>query len=388
MNFDFMSAGRIVFGSGKLDVAAEEALRLGSRAFVVAGSRVKRVAPLLEMLAAKGVDHEVYHVTGEPTVPVVQKAAAQAAGCDLVIAMGGGSVLDTGKAVSALVTNEGDLMDYLEVIGRGRPLANPTAPFIAIPTTAGTGTEVTRNAVIGSPEHKVKVSMRSPYMLPDMVLIDPELALGLPPAITASSGLDALTQLMEAFVSVKANPMTDALCREGLMRAGRSLLRACEQGDNLAAREDMAVASLFSGFALANAGLGAVHGFAGPLGGMIEAPHGALCASLLPHVMEANVTALKQRMPDSTALKKYDEVAAILTGDASATVEDGVAWIRELCRKLEIPPLSGLGLTQDDIAEAMAKGRQASSMKGNPIDLTDKELETTLRRAGRFLEKA
>lgn len=384
MNFDFMSAGRIVFGSGKLDVAADEARRLGRKAFVVAGSSVKRVAPLLEMLSSKGLDYEVYHVTGEPTLNVVQEASALAAGCDLTIAMGGGSVLDTGKAVSALLTNRGELMDYLEVIGKGQPLTNPTVPFIAIPTTAGTGTEVTRNAVIGSPEHKVKVSMRSPYMLPDLVVIDPRLTLGLPPQLTAFSGLDALTQLMEAFVSVRANAMTDALCREGLIRTRRSLLRACEKGDDLAAREDMAVASLFSGFALANAGLGAVHGFAGPLGGMLEAPHGAICASLLPHVMAVNIAALKQRVPDSPGIAKYGELAAILTGDAAATVDDGVAWIRELCGKLEIPPLSDLGFAQGHIVEAVVQGRQASSMKGNPIELTDEELETILLRASRL----
>ncbi|WP_236892962.1 iron-containing alcohol dehydrogenase [Desulfoluna limicola] len=383
MNFDFMSAGRIVFGSGTLGVAADEAQRLGRKAFVVAGSSVSRVAPLLEMLSAKDLDYEVYHVTGEPTVAVVQEASALAAGCDLTIAMGGGSVLDTGKAVSALITNKGELMDYLEVIGKGQPLTNPTVPFIAIPTTAGTGTEVTRNAVIGSPEHKVKVSMRSPYMLPDLVVIDPRLTLGLPPQPTAFSGLDALTQLMEAFVTVRANAITDALCREGVMRARRSLQRACEHGDDLEAREDMAVASLFSGFALANAGLGAVHGLAGPLGGMTAAPHGAICASLLPHVMEVNITALKQRVPDSPGMAKYLELAAMLTGDGASTVDDGVAWVRKLCDKLEIPSLSDLGFNQGHIAEAVVQGRQASSMKGNPIELTDKELETILRRASR-----
>lgn len=211
----------------------------------------------------------------------------------MVIGLGGGSVLDAGKAIAALVTNLGNVFDYLEVIGKGQPLVNAPLPFIAIPTTAGTGTEVTRNAVLGSPAHGVKVSLRSPMMLPSLAIVDPELTYGLPPEITASSGLDALTQLIEPFVSVKANPMTDAICREGIRHAAKSLRTVYHNGADASAREGMSLASLFGGLALANAALGAVHGFAGPLGGMLNAPHGAICAKLLPLVMEVNIKVLR-----------------------------------------------------------------------------------------------
>ena len=235
------------------------------------------------------------------------------ANCDLIIGLGGGSAIDTGKAIAALLTNAGDPLDYLEVIGRGQALTDAPAPFIAIPTTAGTGAEVTRNAVLASPEHRVKVSLRSPLMLPRVALVDPELTYGLPPAITASTGLDALTQLIEPFVSIRANPLTDAICRDGMRRAARSLRRAYEEGTMLPPARTWP-ASLFGGLALANAGLGAVHGFAGPLGGLFPAPHGVICARLLPLIVEANVRALQERKPNTSVLQRYAEVAR-LTAD-------------------------------------------------------------------------
>jgi alcohol dehydrogenase class IV len=298
-----------------------------------------------------------------------------------VLGFGGGSALDTGKAIAALLTNRGDPLDYLEVIGRGEPLTQPAAPYIAIPTTAGTGAEVTRNAVLLSPQHGVKVSLRSPLMLPRLALVDPELTHSLPPEITASTGLDAFTQVMEPYVSNKANPLTDGLCREGMRLAGRSLRRAYEHGDDPAAREDMAVVSLFGGLALANAKLGAVHGFAGPLGGMFPGPHGAICARLLPYVMEVNVRALQNRALGHPALRRYDEIARILTRDDSATASDGVAWVQELCEALQVPPLATYGLTQADFPTLIQKSVVASSMQGNPIKLSTEEMEEILTRA-------
>jgi alcohol dehydrogenase class IV len=306
---------------------------------------------------------------------------AREAGCDLIIGFGGGSALDTGKVIAALLTNGGDLLDYLEVIGQGRPLTQPSAPFIAIPTTAGTGTEVTRNAVLASPEQRVKVSLRSPLILPRLALVDPELTYSLPPETTASTGLDALTQLIEPYVSHKANPMTDAFCREGLRRAARSLRRACEHGDDTAAREDMALASLFSGLALTSAQLGGVHAFAGPFGGMFDAPHGAICGRFLPHVMAVNVRALHERLPESEALRRYDEVARILIGSAKATARDGVAWIQALCEALHVPALATYGLTPGDFPSLIEKAFAANSMKGNPITLTPEEMQEILTRA-------
>ena len=218
-------------------------------------------------------------------------------------------------------------------------------------------------------------------MLPELVVVDPELTYSMPQTVTASTGLDALTQLMEAFVTLRANPLIDGICREGLVRAARSLKAACEDGSNTSAREDMAIASLFSGLALANAGLGAVHGFAAPLGGQFDAPHGVICARLLPLVMETNVQALNERDHRSAALTRYDEIAQILTGRSDAQAQDGVTWVQELCRALHVPGLSSIGLSQDDIPEIVAKAQRASSMKGNPIEHTEKELNDILERA-------
>ncbi|NQU11340.1 iron-containing alcohol dehydrogenase [bacterium] len=378
--FEFATATRIIFGAGRLAEAGAIARGLGRRALVVAGMSAgahQRAEPLLGALTAAGAEYATFSLSGEPTVAVVRAGLdqAQSEGCDLVIGMGGGSVIDTGKAIAALLTNTGDPLDYLEVIGRGVPITQRAAPYIAIPTTAGTGAEVTRNAVLGSPEHKVKVSLRSPLLLPRVALVDPELTLGLPPAITASTGLDALTQLIEPYVSAKANPLADALGREGISRAARSLRRAYEHGDDRAAREDMAVASLCGGLALANAGLGAVHGLAAPLGGMFDAPHGAVCAALLPHVMEANVGAMRLALP------KYEEIARILTGSPSATAGDGVAWVRELVTTLRIPRLAMYGLTRDDFPAVIEKASAASSMKANPVPLGPEALRGILEAA-------
>jgi alcohol dehydrogenase class IV len=324
-----------------------------------------------------------FSIPSEPTTDLALAAVEQARkhACDFVIGIGGGSVLDAGKVAAALLTNSGQLMDYLEVIGNSQPLKNKSAPYIAIPTTAGTGAEVTRNAVLDSPRHHVKVSMRSPFMLPELALVDPELTFSMPPSVTASTGLDAFTQLLEAFVSHQANPLTDGICREGLHRAARSLIRAYRDGNDAAAREDMCLASLFGGLALANAKLGAVHGLAGPLGGMYPAAHGALCAGLLPYVMEANVKALQSRASEPSALERYDAVARIVTGSPAACAADGITWVQNLCLQLQIPPLAVYGVREADFSSVVTKSQEASSMKGNPINLTAKELLTILHKA-------
>ena len=383
MRFEFATATRIIFGPGSLREVAPRAAEIGRHAFVVTGRTIDRAAPLLGQLEKRGIEYVTFNVPGEPTTALAFEGVQQArqADCDSVVGIGGGSVLDTGKVIAALLTNGGDVLDYLEVIGDGQQLTEIPAPFIAIPTTAGTGSEVTRNAVLGSPDHRIKVSMRSPLMLPRLAVVDPELTHSMPPAVTASTGLDAITQLMEPYVSNKANPLTDGICREGLRRAARSIRRAYEDGSNPAAREDMSLASLFGGLALANAKLGAVHGFAGPLGGMFSAPHGAICARLLPYVMEANVQALQARAPSSPALARYDEIAQILTGMATARATDGIAWVQDLCAALKVPPLAESGLKEADIPTIVANSEKASSMKGNPITLTGKELAEILRKA-------
>lgn len=379
-NFTFATAGRIIFGAGTLQEAGPLAASFGRRALVVCGVSLGCAAPLLDLLDAHGVAREVFTVAGEPTTDTARQGVnlARQSGCDVVIGFGGGSALDAGKAIAILLANGGDPLDYLEVIGRGQAFRQPAAPYIAIPTTAGTGAEVTANAVLASPEHRVKASLRSPLMLPRVALVDPELTYSLPPAITASTGLDALTQVMEPFVSNKANPLTDALCREGLARAARSLRRAYEHGDDPAAREDMALASLFGGLALANAKLGAVHGFAAPIGGRFPAPHGAVCARLLPVVMAVNVRALQERAPESDALRRYDEIARLLTGNPTAQAADGVAWVQDLGAALNVPPLATYGVTEADFPALIESAAAASSMQGNPIKLTSDELHEIL----------
>jgi alcohol dehydrogenase class IV len=383
MRFEFSTATRIIFGAGSLKEVAPIAKGFGGRALVVTGLDMERAEPFIGMLRRQGVETIVYPVVGEPEIKAVEQGvrAAKQYLCDMVISFGGGSAIDAGKAIAAMLTNEGELLDYLEVVGRGQALSQPAAPFVAIPTTAGTGSEVTRNAVLASPAHKVKVSLRSPFMLARIAVVDPELTHDLPPAITASTGLDALTQLIEPYVCARTNPMTDGLCVEGMRRAARSLRVAVEEGQNAAAREDMAVASLFGGLALANAGLGAVHGFAGPIGGGFPAPHGAVCAALLPHVMAINLRALRQRQPGADALRRYDEVGRLLTGSPAAGAQEGVAWVRKLVADLKIPPLRTYGITSQHLPELVAHSAKASSMKANPIVLTEAELGEILEAA-------
>jgi alcohol dehydrogenase class IV len=380
-SFEFATANRIVFGAGKLNELGKLIQGNTKRVLLVRGHSSDAIPRLSEIFSALGIPFTEFQVRGEPTVDVIREGVRAAQDCDMIIGLGGGSVLDTGKAIATLVTNPGDVFDYLEMIGKGKPLVNTPLPYIAIPTTAGTGSEVTRNAVIESSEQNVKVSLRSPLMLPRVALVDPELTYNLPPEITASSGLDALTQLIEPFVSVKANPMTDAICRAGIHHAARSLRRAYENGADKEAREGMALASLFGGLALANAALGAAHGFAGPLGGMLHAPHGALCARLLPLVMEANIKALEARQPEHSAIARYIEIAHILTGEKDITPLDGAKWTSELVSALNIPPLSAYGMSKKDFPEAVEKTVKANSFKGNPIVLDEGELTEILARA-------
>jgi len=381
--FEFSTATRIIFGWDSLNEIGKLSAEFGRNALVVTGKNPERAARLLELLKQEGIVGSTFCVPSEPTLDLVDAGTerARSAGADFVIGFGGGSAIDAAKAIAAMMTNPGELLDYVEIIGRAQPLPNAPAPFIAIPTTAGTGAEVARNSVITSPKDQVKVSLRSPLMLAKIALVDPALTVGLPPEITASTGLDALTQVIEPLVSSRANPMTSALCIDGIRLAARALPVAFSDGTNRVAREEMALASLYGGLALANAGLGAVHGFAAPIGGMFPAPHGVVCAALLPHVMRVNIAALRSRAPQDRALQGYQEVAKLLTGHASATVEDGAEWISALVKRLEIPGLSKFGLTQSAVTPLVEKAARASSMKGNPIVLTETELRDILQRA-------
>jgi alcohol dehydrogenase class IV len=377
MRFEFATAGRVLVGAGRAAELPGVLSGLGSRVLVCTGKDPARHAGLLEGL---GMPVAVLPVAAEPTVELARAgvAAAREHGADVVVAIGGGSVIDTGKAVAALLGNGGDPLDYLEVIGSGRPITRAAAPCVAVPTTAGTGAEVTANAVLASPAHHVKASLRSPLMIPRVALVDAELTVSCPPAVTAASGLDALTQCLEPFVSPRASPLTDGLAREGLRRAAAGLRAAYADGGDLAARADMAVCALLGGMALANAKLGAVHGLAGVVGGTADVPHGLACAALLAPVIEANVRALPAGHP---ALDRYAEAARLLTGQPAASIQDGVAWIRETLVLLSVPGLAAFGLGSEQADEIAAKAMTSSSMQGNPAALSRDDLRAVLIQA-------
>ncbi len=358
MRFEFATAHRIIFGPGAVRELPAIAAAFSRRAFVVTGKDKIRHAGIVADLEAAGFHCTLFGVPSEPDEQLVRTGVAALSNAGVVIAIGGGSALDAAKAIAAT--------------------AEPRLPFIAVPTTAGTGAEVTPNAVLRSPENQAKISLRGPHLLPAVALVDPNLTLSSPRHVTAASGLDALTQLIEPFTSNKANPFTDSLCREGLPIAARSLPRLWSHPKDPEARAGMSYAALLSGMALANAGLGVVHGFASPIGGKFDAPHGAVCAALLPNAMSANIAALTARAPESAALERYAEIARIFTGDPNATASHAVEWVRNLVRQLEIPGLGKYGISVPDLATLAEKAEQAGSMKFNPIPLTRAELVSVL----------
>lgn len=383
MNFEFAGPRRLVFAAGGLQEVGSLARKMGSRALVVTGKNSARAEPLRQLLARVGVATEVFSIPNEPTTDAVREGtvAAKKLSAEVLIGFGGGSAMDAAKAIAILATHSGEPMDYLEIVGAGKSFSNPSLPVIAIPTTAGTGSEATRNAVLSVPEHGLKASLRSPLMLPAIALVDPELTWDLPPQVTATTGMDALTQLIEPFICSRANPIVDAFCRDGIPRVVRSLRRAFQDGKDAAAREDMALASLLGGLSLANAGLGVVHGFAAPIGGMFAAPHGSVCAALLPHAFRANTQALIERQSDHPALARFQEISRMLTGNPSATMDDAVLWLTQLKNELRIPALRRFGIRDAEIPEIVQKAKASSSIRANPLPLTDEELTLVLKAA-------
>ncbi len=372
MEFDFATAGRIVFGPGRFKELPALVSGFGAKVMIVAGGHAANL-PGLDLLGAERV---LVRTSGEPSIPQVEEAVATARrfAPDVIVAVGGGSAIDTAKSVGILARNKGDILDHIEVVGRGLPLEPVTIPVIACPTTSGAGAEVTANSPIISPEHGVKASLRSPAMLPAVALIDPELTVSGPRAVTASSGFDALTQCIEPFVSVKANVLTDQIAAEGMRRAASGLRRAWQDGSDIAARTDMSLCSLFGGLSLANAKLGAVHGLAAPVGGMTGGAHGEICAAMLAGATKVNVQSMIRRDFDNPALARYDRVAQILTGRHDAKAADGVEWLARIVEDLQVPGLSALGLKRSQIDEAAEAAMRASSMKGNPIVLNHDEV--------------
>jgi alcohol dehydrogenase class IV len=382
--FDIATPAEIRFGAGRVAEVPDVLAGLGvHRAFVITGATPERADRVRGGLEAAGIASEVFPVAGEPSVDVVRigMTALTGARCDGVLGYGGGSALDTAKAVAALAASGTDPLDHLEVVGAGKPLSQLSLPCVAVPTTAGTGSEVTRNAVLSSDQ--TKASLRSPSLLPRVAVVDPDLLVGLPRSAIASGGLDALSQVLEPFLSARANPLTDALARDGMKRSARSLRRAWDDGmdSDAAVREDLALVSLFGGMCLANSGLGAVHGFAAALGARLQAPHGAVCGALLAATFEANCKALRDRDPQHPALARMDEVANLLTGDPMASPEEAVAWLVELTRALGVPGLARYGLSDAQIPVLVEAAKAASSMRANPIALTDDELASILTRS-------
>ena len=376
MNFNFSAPQQIIFGNGRIGDLTFIMRDIGDRAFIVryhSGSGFPALVRTLEENYVKWIEFEVRQ---EPNLALVTDAVAvaQKYECNFVVSIGGGSVIDTGKIVSVMQTNHGSIMDYLEVVGKGKTLENPAIPHIAIPTTAGTGTEVTRNAVLDIPEKKTKVSMRSDYLFPKIACVDPELTISVPPTTTAFSGMDAFSQVIEPFVSKRKNYLTDMFCRDGIRLASDYLIRAYHDGEDRVSRTMMSGVSLLGGLCLTNSGLGAIHGFAGPIGGMFHIPHGAICASLLPSVMEMNINALRRRDSINETVNSYKEIIQIVTKNPDSTIEEGIEWFKELNLKLQIPSLAGLGINKKDFSEIIERAVQSNSMKTNPIQLTRDEL--------------
>jgi alcohol dehydrogenase class IV len=383
VRFDLAVPVDIRFGAGRVSEVPEVFARLGaSRVLVVTGRTTSRADTLRSELRETGISSIVFGVATEPSIERVRAAVSLVAesGCDAVLGFGGGSALDVAKAVAVLALSGTDPTDHLEVIGAGHPIERPGLPCVAVPTTAGTGSEVTRNSVLSG--GGVKASLRSPLILPRVALVDPELLVGVPKPTIAASGMDALSQLIEPLLSKRANPFSDALARDGIRRSARSLRRGYEEGmEESGVREDLALASLFSGMCLANSGLGAVHGLAAAAGARLSAPHGAVCAAVLAAVMDVNLRALRERAREHPALPRMTEVATLLTGLPEATPEDAIAWLQELTAALSIPGLASYGLNQDEIAPMVAAAQEASSMRGNPIELRDEEVTEIITRS-------
>ena len=379
INFQFATSTRIIFENDSFKKVPGLVAGLGNKVFIVTGKNKVLANQLSEWLNQINISSEIFSVHSEPTTADIENGTdlARQNSSKVIVGIGGGSVIDAGKAIAALVANKGELTDYLEIIGKGKKLEEAPLPYLTIPTTAGTGAEVTKNAVIKSIDHNVKVSLRSDLMFPAIAVIDPVLTLTMPPEITAYTGVDALTHLLETFVSCQANIFVDILCREGMQRIASSIELAFFEGNNLEARENMSMASMLGGMALASVKLGAVHGFAGPMGGMFPIPHGAVCACLLPAVMEINIKAIKEKKLE-TQLLKFDEVARILTQNNFAKAEEGTIWVKEIVKKLKIPRLSYFQLSTNSFPELIEKAKNSSSMKGNPVVLNDDQLAEIL----------
>lgn len=379
MGFSFLTPGRIEFGRGARATTAEKICVYGKNVLLVRGSSVNWVDTLETELQDNGCIVTSVLSRGEPSVQDVQAALAlgRTAQVDVVLAVGGGAVIDLGKVVAALLPAPGDIMDHLEGVGAGKPLVADPLPFIAVPTTSGTGAEVTKNAVITVPEAGRKVSLRDDRMVADVAIIDPALTDHMPRAQTFASGLDALTQVIEPYLSNRANPLTDAICQAAIP-AGATALAQLAQAEDAKARDTMAFVSLSGGLALANAGLGAVHGLAGVLGGRLGAPHGLICGRLMGPVLAANAKSLTS---SGVPTARFDEVAQWLAQAFDADPDAVFDTLPALLDHWEVPRLGQWVTDQIDLDAIAQEVAGASSMKANPCVLSVPALVLAMQQA-------
>ncbi|EKO3902811.1 iron-containing alcohol dehydrogenase [Vibrio fluvialis] len=372
--FQFMTSSRIIFGEGALQSSLSMISQYGYSVLLVSGKRTERANVVVDYLQQQNMRYQHLAVSGEPNITMVEEAAVGGRRFrpDVVVAIGGGSVLDMGKALAAIIPNQGNVYDYVEVVGRNVPLKSKPLPFIAIPTTASTGSEVTRNAVLRSGQDRVKVSLRSPEMLADVAIVDPTLTYGTDLATSGRGAMDAFTHLMEAYVCGEPNPLTDMICEEGVRRLSRSILAACVRDDSKA-RADLSFAAMLGGMAITNAKLGAAHGLASALGGKLDAPHSVITARLAPYVMRENIHAA-QLAGREDVLARYRRLSHLLTGRKNANVEDGALWAQMMLDKLKLPTLSEYGVCSTSFEQVARDAMKSNAIKGNPIPLTSERL--------------
>ena len=377
--FQFMTSTKIIFGDGALPASLSLFNQYGYSVLLVTGNTLERTSLVTDYLDAQSMRYQHISVSGEPNIKMVEEAATSARRFkpDMVVAMGGGSAIDMGKALAAVLPNQGNLYDYVEVVGRNVPLKTKPLPFIAIPTTASTGAEVTKNAVLKSGQDQVKISLRSPDMLADVAIVDPALTHGTNPYLSGRGAMDAFTHLMEAYVCGEPNPLTDMICEEGLRKLSRSVIQACIY-DEPQARSDLAFASMLGGMAITNAKLGAAHGLASALGGKISAPHSVITARLAPFVMLENIAVAKEQQRNDI-LARYQRIAQIVTGNVEAKEEEAIAWLSEVLDTLKLPSLLEFGVCEAQFDEVSADALKSVAIKGNPLPLNQERLVHILK---------
>jgi len=380
MDFAFLTAQKIVFKREAILELENYIKDIGTNFLIVVDPffvNSPTMAKVREQMEKMGKKYIVYgEVAGEPTVEQTDEVAELAIknGCDAVMSIGGGSNIDVGKATAALITNGTPSIDYMEYVGKGKKVTKVPVPFIAVPTTSGTGSEVTKNAVLGSKVHNFKRSMRSDMMIANLSIIDPSLVAGCPKNVTAQSGIDAMTHLIESYTTWRATPISDGLSLKGTELAGRYLRRAYDDGSDMEAREGMAAAALLGGMAFANSGLGAAHGIGMAVGIQYHVPHGEACGILLPHIMELNAPKVTERMA---------RIGEALTGKRYASDQEAanaaVKFIYELNKHLGIKPdFRHLNIPDEEIP-GLAKASFGTSMSSNPVQLTQEEWEKYFR---------